>query len=178
MPCFGSDYFSTKLVSVFPKNLLIKEPMIYGSVILNDGQTGKPLAVMDGSKLTAMRTAAVGAVGVKHLSPENASTLGVVGLGIQGFHQALFACNDLMALGAVEAIEASGKTGEIVVVGFDALNDAKNAIREGTMDGSVAQYPYEMGRVAVESGFRIINGESVEKYIPVKIELITSKNMN
>jgi len=92
MPCFGSDYFSTKLVSVFPENLLKKEPMIYGSVILNDGQTGKPLAVMDGSKLTAMRTAAVGAVGIKYLAPEDASSLGVVGLGIQGFHQALFAC--------------------------------------------------------------------------------------
>ena len=92
MPCFGSAYFSTKLVSVFPKNLLKKEPMIYGSVILNDGQTGRPLAVMDGSKLTAMRTAAVGAVGIQYLAPETASTLGVVGLGIQGFHQALFAC--------------------------------------------------------------------------------------
>ncbi len=92
MPCFGSTYFSTKLVSVFPKNLLKKEPVIYGSVLLNDGQTGKPLAVMDGSKLTAMRTAAVGAVGIKYLAPENARTLGVVGLGIQGFHQALFAC--------------------------------------------------------------------------------------
>lgn len=92
MPCFGSTYFSTKLVSVFPENLLKKEPMIYGSVVLNDGQTGRPLAVMDGSKLTAMRTAAVGAVGIKHLAPEDASSLGVVGLGIQGFHQALFAC--------------------------------------------------------------------------------------
>jgi len=92
MPCFGDTYFSTKLVSVFPNNLTKKEPMIYGSVVLNDGQTGRPLAVMDGSKLTAMRTAAVGAVGVRHLAPEGASTLGVVGLGIQGFHQALFAC--------------------------------------------------------------------------------------
>ena len=92
MPCFGNSYFSTKLVSVFPENILKKEPMIYGSVILNDGHTGRPLAVMDGSKLTAMRTAAVGAVGIQHLAPETASTLGVVGLGIQGFHQALFAC--------------------------------------------------------------------------------------
>jgi len=92
MPCFGKTYFSTKLVSVFPQNLAKKEPVIYGSVVLNDGQTGKPLAVMDGSKLTAMRTAAVGAVGVRHLSPEDSATLGVVGLGIQGFHQALFAC--------------------------------------------------------------------------------------
>jgi ornithine cyclodeaminase len=92
MPCFGSTYFSTKLVSVFPKNLQKNEPMIYGSVLLNDGQTGRPLAVMDGSKLTAMRTAAVGAVGIKYLAPQEASNLGVIGLGIQGFHQALFAC--------------------------------------------------------------------------------------
>jgi len=92
MPCFGKNYFCTKLVSVFPQNLAKKEPVIYGSVVLNDGLTGRPLAVMDGSKLTAMRTAAVGAVGIRHLSPEDAATLGVVGLGIQGFHQALFAC--------------------------------------------------------------------------------------
>jgi ornithine cyclodeaminase/alanine dehydrogenase-like protein (mu-crystallin family) len=92
MPCFGKEYFSTKLVSMFPKNHLKKEPVIYGSVVLNDGQTGKPLAVLDGSKLTAMRTAAVGAVGIKYLAPEDATKLGIVGLGIQGFHQALFAC--------------------------------------------------------------------------------------
>jgi ornithine cyclodeaminase/alanine dehydrogenase-like protein (mu-crystallin family) len=92
MPCFGEEYFSTKLVSVFPKNLLKKRPVIYGTVVLNDGQTGKPLAVLDGSKLTAMRTAAVGSVGIKHLAPESSTTLGIIGLGIQGFHQALFAC--------------------------------------------------------------------------------------
>lgn len=92
MPCFGKDYFSTKLVSVFPENLLKQKPLIYGTVILNDGRTGEPLAVLDGSKLTAMRTAAVGSVGVKYLAPESASTLGIIGLGIQGFHQALFAC--------------------------------------------------------------------------------------
>ncbi|MDF1575466.1 MAG: ornithine cyclodeaminase family protein [Bacteroidales bacterium] len=92
MPCFGSSYFSTKIVSVFPENLKKKEPLIYGSVVLNDGQTGKPLAVLDGSKLTAMRTAAVGAVAIRYLAPTEASSLGIVGLGIQGFHQALFAC--------------------------------------------------------------------------------------
>lgn len=92
MPCFSKDYFSTKLVSVFPENLSKNEPVIYGSVILNDGSSGKPLAVLDGSKLTAMRTAAVGSVGIKYLAPEDAGTLGIIGLGIQGFHQALFAC--------------------------------------------------------------------------------------
>lgn len=92
MPCFSKDYFSTKLVSVYPENLSRNKPVIYGSVVLNDGHSGKPLAVMDGSKLTAMRTAAVGSVGIKYLAPEHAETLGIIGLGIQGFHQALFAC--------------------------------------------------------------------------------------
>ena len=90
MPCFGEKYFATKLVSVFPGNFKRKMQVINGTVILNDGQTGEPLASMDGSKLTAMRTAAVGAVGIKYLSSEKASTLGIIGLGIQGFHQALF----------------------------------------------------------------------------------------
>ena len=92
MPCFGEEYFSTKLVSVFPENYKKKEPVIYGAVVLNDGRSGKPLAVLDGSKLTAMRTAAVGAVGIKYLAPTEAERLGIIGLGIQGFHQALFAC--------------------------------------------------------------------------------------
>lgn len=92
MPCFGQDYFCTKLVSEHPGNLKKKKPVITGTVILNDGETGEPLAALDGSKLTAMRTAAVGTVGIKYLAPEDADTLGIIGLGIQGFHQALFAC--------------------------------------------------------------------------------------
>ena len=54
-----------------------------------------------------------------------------------------------MALGAVEAIAAAGKTGEIIVVGFDAIDDARSAIQKGEMHGSIAQFPAEMGRLAV-----------------------------
>jgi len=53
----------------------------------------------------------------------------------------VFACSDLMALGAVEAIRAAGRTGTIKVIGFDALDDAKKAIAAGTMAASVAQFP-------------------------------------
>ena len=107
MPCFGEEYFSTKLVSVFPKNLLRKEPVIYGTVILNEGSTGKPLAVLDGGKLTAMRTAAVGSVAIHHLAPERASRLGVIGLGIQGLHQALFAC-EIRPIKELRILDRSG----------------------------------------------------------------------
>jgi len=86
---------------------------------------------------------------------------------------ALFACNDLMALGAVEAIAAAGKTGQIIVVGFDALKDARKAIQENKMFGSVAQHPYDMGKLAIENAVQVLNGETIPEYIPVTIELIT-----
>lgn len=91
--------------------------------------------------------------------------------------RALFACNDMMALGAIEAIAAAGKTGELIVLGFDAVEDAREAIRSGAMAGSVAQYPSEMGRLAVENAFRLMNGETIPTYIPVKIELITKEKL-
>jgi ribose transport system substrate-binding protein len=91
--------------------------------------------------------------------------------------RALFACNDMMALGAIEAIAAAGKTGELIVLGFDAVEDAREAIHSGAMAGSVAQYPSEMGKLAVENAFRLMNGESIPAFIPVKIELITKEKL-
>src|SRR5258707_835092 len=85
----------------------------------------------------------------------------------------VFACSDLMALGAIEAIAAAGKTGKIRVIGFDALDDAKKAIAAGTMEASVAQFPSEMGREAVESAVKVIRGERVPNDVTVKLELVT-----
>lgn len=94
MPSFIEGYFGTKLVSVFPNNKNLNKPAIYGSVILNDGETGEPIALMNGGKLTALRTAAVGSIGVRYLSDINTTKLGIIGCGIQGIHQALFACSE------------------------------------------------------------------------------------
>lgn len=91
--------------------------------------------------------------------------------------QAMFACNDMMALGAIEAIAAAGKTGQIKVIGFDAVDDARKAISAGTLAASVAQFPEEMGRMAVENAVRVINGETLPPYLPVKIELIKKENV-
>lgn len=91
MPCFTTGKFSTKLVSVFPGNAQKNVPVVIGTVVLNDGETGEPLALLNGTVLTAVRTGAVGAVGIRHLTPLSLKTLGIVGAGVQGFHQALFA---------------------------------------------------------------------------------------
>lgn len=92
MPCFRKDFFSTKLVSVFQENKIHNKPAIYGSVLLNCGESGEPLALINGSKLTALRTGAVGALGILYTTPTKASSIGLFGAGVQGYHQVLFAC--------------------------------------------------------------------------------------
>jgi len=86
---------------------------------------------------------------------------------------AVFSCNDMMALGAVEAIAARGKTGKIRVVGYDAVEDARKAIRDGAILASVAQFPSEMGRVAIESADKLLKGQPVPAEQLVRIDLVT-----
>ena len=86
---------------------------------------------------------------------------------------ALFAASDLMALGAVEAIAAANRTGKVRVIGFDALDDARKAIDAGRMVGSVAQSPRDMGRISVESAYKLLRGESVPADQKVPITLVS-----
>ena len=92
MPCFTPESAATKLISVYPGNREKGKPVITGVVILNDIETGEPLAVINGAKLTAVRTGGVGGVAVRYLSEPETSTVGIIGAGIQGFHQAIFTC--------------------------------------------------------------------------------------
>ncbi|MEE9189296.1 MAG: sugar ABC transporter substrate-binding protein [Candidatus Neomarinimicrobiota bacterium] len=92
--------------------------------------------------------------------------------------EALFACNDMMALGAVEANSISGRNKVLLVIGFDAVEDGRDAIRSGKMTGSVAQHPYVMGYEAVIRASEVINGQILDEYIPVKIEMITQENVD
>lgn len=92
MPCFTEDIIGTKMLTIFPENAKLGLPSLDGLVILNDRTTGAPLAIMDGQAVTAWRTGAVGGVGIRHLSRKDAHTVGIVGAGAQGFHQAVYAC--------------------------------------------------------------------------------------
>ena len=93
MPSFGSQYFGTKLVSVVPGNSTRSLPVTNGAMVLNDAETGLPVALLNATKLTALRTAALGALGVRYLSPEDETSVGLIGCGLQGMHQAVFACS-------------------------------------------------------------------------------------
>ena len=84
---------------------------------------------------------------------------------------AVFAHNDEMALGALKAIEASGRK-NIVVVGFDATDDAVAAVKDGKLSATVAQKPAEIGAIGVEVAGKIIKKETVQENVPVALELI------
>jgi ribose transport system substrate-binding protein len=84
--------------------------------------------------------------------------------------QAVFAHNDEMALGAVEALKAAGLN--VIVVGFDATDDAVKAVEDGRMAATVAQKPEMIGQQAIETAIEVKNGNKVEEFIPVELELI------
>jgi ribose transport system substrate-binding protein len=89
----------------------------------------------------------------------------------------LFAQNDEMALGAVEAAREAGILEDLVIVGFDAVEDALAAIEAGDMEGTIAQLPDEMGRLSVEAAVGIAGGEEVEENQPVEVVLVTPDNV-
>ncbi|MFC0525143.1 ribose ABC transporter substrate-binding protein RbsB [Pontibacillus salicampi] len=89
--------------------------------------------------------------------------------------EAVFAHNDEMALGAFQAIQSSGK--EILVVGFDGNEDAINSIKDGNLSATVAQQPEQIGKLAVQAGANVLQGEEVESTIPVPLKLVTKEEI-
>ncbi|MBI2185265.1 MAG: alanine dehydrogenase [Thaumarchaeota archaeon] len=87
-----------KVVNYHPNNRNLKLPSVMATIILIDPKTGTPLAIMDGTWITAMRTGAASAVAAKHLARKNCKTLGLVGTGTQAVTQ-------LMGIHAVRPIQ-------------------------------------------------------------------------
>ena len=90
--------------------------------------------------------------------------------------RAVFAGNDQMALGAVEAIAARNLTGKVSVVGIDATYEAVRAVDAGKLAGDVAMYPELLGRRAVETALKAARHEPLERRIDVGETLVTKEN--
>ncbi|NCC33169.1 MAG: ornithine cyclodeaminase [Chloroflexia bacterium] len=78
-----------KVVSIFPQNAARGEPTIYALVTLLDPATGRPVALLDGTYLTALRTGAASGVATRHLARPDARVLALFGAGAQALPQAL-----------------------------------------------------------------------------------------
>lgn len=86
--------------------------------------------------------------------------------------KAIFAVNDTMALGAMEAVRQAGLEGTVLVYGVDAIPEAVEAVNAGTLAGTVAQYPAEMGYLCVQTAIKVLEGRPVTPRLEAPIRLI------
>jgi len=127
----------------------------------------------------AIRNAAgMDCVSVQPANSERALGMSVMENMLTGYPdlRAVFATNDQMALGAVEAIAARNLTGKIAVVGIDATSEAVRAVAAGRLAADVAMYPEALGRSAVEAAIKAVRGEHVEPRIDTGEALVTKEN--
>ena len=91
--------------------------------------------------------------------------------------KAIFAENDEMALGAIEALgDKAGK--DVIVVGFDGVEDALKAIKDGRMYASIAQQPVKMAEQAVIEASKLLKGETATKKMQVEVVAATKENVD
>ncbi|MFC1955108.1 alanine dehydrogenase [Chloroflexota bacterium] len=95
MPAYIDGMAGLKWVCVYPDNRKLNLPSVMATIILCDPSTGCPLAIMDGTYITNMRTGASGGISVKYLARKNSSVIGMIGAGIQAETQ-LLAINEIL----------------------------------------------------------------------------------
>jgi ribose transport system substrate-binding protein/inositol transport system substrate-binding protein len=91
---------------------------------------------------------------------------------------AIVANNDGMALGALKAVEDAKLLDKIKVYGLDATPDALAAVKAGTLAATISQSTTEQGKVAMETCYKLVKGEKVDKEIYVQFTLITKDNID
>jgi ribose transport system substrate-binding protein len=89
---------------------------------------------------------------------------------------AVFAANDQMALGAIQAITAHKKTDDIKLIGFDGALEATQHILAGDMQATIAQDPYGMAKIGVEEAVAKLHGKRVKRAVNTGAKLITPEN--
>lgn len=89
--------------------------------------------------------------------------------------KAFFATNDPMALGAANAAKAAGK--QVIVVGFDASPDALQAVQDGTMAATIAQFPGKIGELGALTAAKAARKQAVEKFVNTGVEVVSKDNV-
>ncbi len=88
---------------------------------------------------------------------------------------AVFAHNDNMILGAMDALKKAGVKKDVVLVGFDAIAEARKAVDAGLLDATIAQQPANMGRKAIKCAASFFRGEHVPETIESPLEIIVKR---
>lgn len=87
----------------------------------------------------------------------------------------LFCANDMMALGAIQAIEQVGKTGQIFVTSYDNLNAAQESMLQGKLHATIEQHPEKMGYEGVVLACDLLHGKTIPAEKLIKLDLVTKE---
>jgi ornithine cyclodeaminase/alanine dehydrogenase-like protein (mu-crystallin family) len=128
MPGYANGVLEAKLVSVFPDNHAAGLPSHQATIAVFDDETGTPLALMDGTEITAARTGASSAVSTRALARDDARVLAVLGAGVQGRSHIEAARRardfDEIRVASRNAEHASALAEEVGGVAFDSFEEA------------------------------------------------------
>lgn len=90
----------------------------------------------------------------------------------------IFAANDTMGLGAAQAVKNAGKTGQVSIISVDGITAALQAVKDGTLSGTISQYPYAEGQLAVQACVNLVAKKPVPERVVAPIQLIDKSNVD
>lgn len=88
-----------------------------------------------------------------------------------------YAANDLMALGIADAVRSLSKPEPVKIIGVDGIAEALDAVRSGSLSATVSQYPYVMGRMAVEACVAAVRGARLPANVDSPVALVSKSNV-
>jgi ornithine cyclodeaminase/alanine dehydrogenase-like protein (mu-crystallin family) len=158
-----AEAMAVKVVSVFPSNLDLGLPTISALVVLTDGNTGVPLAVMDGASVTATRTGAASGVATDLMARADAAVAAIIGAGVQGRTQ-LLAVAAVRRLTEVRVFDADRARSEAFAAEMGAVTGLTvlvAATADEAVDGADVVACATTSRTPVFSGARLSPGAHV-----------------
>ena len=146
-----------------------------GKVVILEGVPGAQTAI---DRQTGFMNVLKKFPGIKILESQTAMYNRVKGMQVMEDYltkypeiDAVLAANDVMALGAIEAIAAAGRAGKIMVFGIDAIPDALQSIKEGKLTATLNSDPYNQAYVPTEAAIRyLLYGEVPPKELSIGLE--------
>jgi ribose transport system substrate-binding protein len=88
----------------------------------------------------------------------------------------IFAANDTMGLGAAQSVRNAGLAGKVSIISVDGITAALQAVKAGTLTGTISQYPYAEGQMAVQACMKLAGKQNVPNRIVAPIQLIDASN--
>jgi D-allose transport system substrate-binding protein len=153
-----------------------------GKVAIIEGLPGAPQseARRDGAKAAFSADPSIKVVAVQPADWDRAKAYTVATNILQANPdlKGIMCANDIMALAALEAIEAAGKKGQVIVVGIDLIPEAKESITQGKLAGSVAFSPYIIGEMVTRAAVAAFSGKKIPDSLYVSSILATKENIH